>query len=158
MEKLLKQTTASEANKNKMYMKRLGGWCWYFTNETNLLDPHKCGKWMYFFKDQKIAMKMCEKAISENICDECKCTDLEFKGADSGVICFYLNGDDINSHRRVITFMLNNELIQRTKTGKLYNISFKFDDQTRSGDYGSNFTGTIRLDQFIDLKTGKWIR
>ena len=101
---------------------------------------------------------MYEKAIVENVCYECKCTDMELRDAETGVICFYLNGDDIENHRRVIRFMMDNELIQKTKTGRLYNISFKFDDQTRAGKYGADFKGVIKLAQFIDLNTGEWIK
>ncbi|MBC3514725.1 hypothetical protein [Ruminococcus bicirculans (ex Wegman et al. 2014)] len=74
----------------------------------------------------------------------------------TGVICFYLNGDDIANHKRVLQFMMDNDLIRKTKAGKYYNISFKFDDQTRAGEYGSNFEGKIKLETFIDLTTGKW--
>ena len=38
----------------------------------------------------------------------------------------------------------------------LYNISFKYDNQTRAGEYGSDFTGEIKLEHFVDLKTGKF--
>ena len=69
-----------------------------------------------------------------------------------------INGDDIENHRRVIRFMMDNELILKTKTGRLYNISFKFDDQTRAGEYGADFKGAIKLAQFIDLNTGEWIK
>ena len=131
--------------------------CWYFTEKAKRLKSHKCGKWMYFFNDQEFAMSMCEKAISENVCYECKCTDMEQMGTASGVICFYLNGDDIKNHYRIIQFMIDNELIRKTKTGRLYNISFKFDDQTRGGKYGADFEGKIKLEQFIDLNTGAWI-
>lgn len=112
---------------------------------------------MYFFNDQKLAMDICEKAIAENVCYECKCTDMELTGSETGVICFYLNGDDTENHRRVIRFMMDNNLIQKTKTGRFYNISFKFDDQTRAGQYGADFNGTIKLAQFVDLNTGEWI-
>ena len=101
-------------------MERFGGWYWYLTENAKLLEKHKCGKWMYFFRDQKFAMDLCEKAIAENVCYECKCTDMEFTGSETGVICFYLNGDDIENHRRVIQFMMDNELIQKTKTGHLF--------------------------------------
>ena len=74
-----------------------------------------------------------------------------------GVICFYLNGDDIDNHRRVIEFMINNELITKKKTGRYYNNSFKFDSQTIAGEYGADFEGKIKLEKFIDLKTGAWI-
>ena len=49
-------------------MERFGGWYWYLTENAKLLERHKCGKWMYFFRDQKFAMDMCEKAIAENVC------------------------------------------------------------------------------------------
>lgn len=138
-------------------MKRFGGWYWYSTDKAESLEEHRCGKWMYFFSDQKFAMKMCEKAIAENACYECKCTDMKKMGVQTGVICFYLNGDDIENHHRIIQFMIDNGLIQKTKAGRLYNISFKYDDQTRDGEYGADFQGAIKLSQFIDLNTGEWI-
>lgn len=140
-----------------MKMVRFGGWYWYLTEKRKLLKKDKCGKWMYFFDNQSFAMSICEKAINENICYECKCSDLELTGVDSGVICFYLNGDDIENHYRVIQFMLDNELIKRTKSGRLYNMSFKYDEQTRAGEYGAGFEGVIKLDQFINLYTGEWL-
>lgn len=134
----------------------MGGWLYYLSGSESRLDEHKCGKWMFFFDDQRFAQDICEKAIESGACYECKCTDMEGAGLPTGVLCFYLNGDDIDNHKRVIQFMLDNNLIRKTKTGKLYNISFKFDDQTRAGEYGGDFEGKIKLDQFLDLKTGKW--
>ena len=133
------------------------GWFWFLSGKEKLLVPDKCGKWMYFFDDQEFAQKICQKAIDEGACYECKCTDMELTGSDSGVICFYLNGDDIENHKRVIQFMIANDLIRKTKAGKYYNNSFKFDDQTRAGEYGADFEGKIKLEQFIDLHTGEWI-
>lgn len=138
-------------------MKRLGGWCWFETDNEQYLDRDKCGKWMHFFSDQAFAQGICQKAIDEQVCYKCKCTDMELTGEPTGVICFYLNGDDIENHKRVISFMMANNLIQKNRDGKYYNISFKYDAQTRAGDYSTNFKGQIKLEQFIDLQTGKWI-
>lgn len=138
-------------------MFRFGGWYWYSSEKEKLLEKDKCGKWMCFFTDQKFAMDICEKAIAENACYSCKCRDLELTGVKEGVICFYLNCDDKENHHRIIQFMLDNNLIRKTKTGKLYNNSFKLDSQTRTGEYGTEFTGVIRLADFIDLNTGKWV-
>ena len=138
-------------------MEKFRGWCWYLTDKAKLLEKHKCGKWMHFFDDQKFAMSICEKAIAENVCYECKCTDMETTDCKRGVICFYLNSDDIENHHRVIQFMIDYQLIQKTRKGKFYNISFKFDDQTRAKKYGKDFIGVIKLEHFIDLNTGKWI-
>ena len=137
---------------------RLGGWYFYCSSEEKRLEKNKCGKWMYFFEDQLFAQEICKKAITQHVCYECKCTDMEVQNKPTGVICFYLNGDDIENYKRVIQFMIENNLIRKTKTGKYYNNSFKFDDQTRAGEYGADFEGKIKLDEFIDLKTGKWIK
>ena len=51
---------------------------------------------------------------------------------------------------------MENNLIQKTKAGKLFNISFKLDDQTRAGEYGADFKSEIKLADFIDLYTGEW--
>ena len=140
-----------------MRVERKLGWFWYYSGEEKMLDPMKCGKWMYFFTDQEFAQKICAQAIDEGVCYECKCSDLELIGQPNGVVCFYLNGDDIANHRRVINFMMKLGLIKKTKAGKYYNNSFKFDSQTRAGEYGADFEGKIKLEKFVDLNTGEWI-
>lgn len=70
-------------------MIRQGGWYWFLSGEGAKLERHKCGKWMYFFEDQSFAQQICEKAIAEQVCYECKCTDMEVQLAPTGVICFY---------------------------------------------------------------------
>lgn len=52
---------------------------------------------------------------------------------------------------------LDNDMIQKTKSGRLYGISFKLDDQTRVGGYGESYSGNIKLEQFMDLQTGEWL-
>ncbi len=139
-------------------MIRRDGWFFYLSGKESKLDKHKCGKWMHFFEDQEFAKKICQKAIDEKVCYECKCSDLEAINKPTGVICFYLNGDDRENHKRVIKFMLDNNLIKKTKNGKYYNISFKFDEETRANKYGTDFEGQIKLDEFIDLTTGELIK
>ena len=130
---------------------RQGGWVYYLSGAAKTLEEHKCGKWMYFFSDKAFASKICKEAVESGIVETSKHSD-----APEGVCCFYLNGDDIEAHKRVIKYFLENNLIQRTRTGKLYNISFKYDDQTQAGEYGEAFHGRITLDQFLDLNTGEW--
>lgn len=45
--------------------------------------------------------------------------------AEEGVACFYLECDDTETHKKVIQFFLDNDIIQKAKSRKLYNISFK---------------------------------
>ena len=142
-------------------MQRAFGWYWFTSGKENELTSDKCGKWMHFFSDQDFAIKICQKAIDEDVCVECKCSDLEmnlkYKMDKTGVICFYLNGDNIDSHKKVLRFMIDNDLVRRTKSGRLYNISFKFDSQTVKGEYGADYEGNIKLSQFLNLDTSEWI-
>eukprot|EP00833_Pecoramyces_ruminatium_P013464 jgi/Orpsp1_1/1187496/evm.model.d7180000058145.1 len=113
-----------------------GGWFWYFSGKEEILDPEKCGKWMFFFEEeqQEFAKEICQKAIDNNICYECKCSDIKTRimmnNQSTGVICFYQNGDDIENHKRIINFMIENNLIKRINDKCFYNISFKYDYQT----------------------------
>lgn len=122
------------------------------------LDEHKCGKWMYFFNDLSLAETLCRKAVLDGVVAQCKHTSpSDFDEKPRGVACFYLNADDDSAHRRVLSFMMDNDLIQRTKAGKLYNISFKLDVQTRAGERGPGFQAQIRLNDFVDLETGDFL-
>lgn len=127
------------------------GWFFYIGDMSQYI-PDKGGKWMYFFSDIKSVAKICEDAVKKGIVSESKHSDDE-----TGVACFYLNCDDIDAHKRVISYFIENNLIRRTKTGRLYNISFKLDVQTLAGEYGDAFYSEIKLSQFVDLNTGKWL-
>lgn len=134
-------------------------WVFYINNETapTLVDK-KCGKWMFFFKDVSFAEDICTKAILEGAIAECKHTSAGFlEDAHQGVVCFYLNIDDAPGHHRILEFMLSNGMIPKTKKGKLHNISFKLDDQTRAGEYGKSFNAKTKLEDFVNLETGEFL-
>jgi hypothetical protein len=127
------------------------GWV-YYVGDASQLDSEKCGKWMYFFNDKKFVAEICNDAVEKNIVNESKHSD-----AEKGVSCFYLNNDDIDAHKRIISYFIEHKLISRTKSGRLFNISFKLDKQTLAGEYGEEFHSEIKLSKFIDLDTEKWL-
>lgn len=124
----------------------------YYIGDNVEIDSEKDGKWMYFFNDKKFASKICEEAVERNIVSESK-----HRNAEEGVACFYLNVDDIETHKKIISYFIEKNLIQRTKAGRFYNNSFKLDKQTFAGEYREQFHSEIKLDQFINLDTGEWI-
>ena len=126
-------------------------WTYYFSEECESLKKEECGKWMYFYNDVDFAKQMCLKSIKEGACLEAK-----HGNSKEGVCCFYINGDDKNAHKRVIEFLLANDLIKKASDGKYYNVSFKYDSQTKAGEYGKEFAADIRLEDYIDLRTGEW--
>lgn len=109
----------------------------------------KCGKWMHFFMTRAAAVAICETAITTSVVNSCK-----HSNGETGMICFYIDGTDLAAHQRVIRFMLDNQLIRKTEAGKLFDIAFKFDLQTVSGEYGQKVKAVMRLPDFIDLRTG----
>ncbi len=131
----------------------LGGYIFYISDNWTNHNTNKIGKWMYFFNNKDFTSKICKKAIEENIVDTCKHTN-----DNDGVACFYIEYDNLNAHRKVINFFLENNLIPKTKNGRYYDISFKTDEQTLNGEYGNDFKAKMKLHQFIDLKNGKWIK
>lgn len=129
-------------------------WVHYLGNNYPF-DPRKTGKWMYFFDgvaDAKRIAQLCETAVKEGLVEQAK-----HSNHIKGVACFYLNIDDTKTHQKILSFFLENNLIQKTKDGKLVNIGFKLDDQTRAGEYGERFKPRLTLDQFVDLHTGQWL-
>ena len=141
-----------------MRLIKVPGWH-YYVDELNYenLNTDKVGKWMFFYKGaegHKYAEEKCQKAVEQGIVYETKVSDNILEG----VSCYYLNLDDMARHKAVIQYFLDNNMISKTKSGKLYNISFKLDKQTMAGDYGVDFKPVLKLEEFINLNTGKWIR
>ena len=124
----------------------------YYLAETNEFEYDKVGKWMYFFKDKKVAAEKCENAVKDRIVTQAK-----HSNAETGVACFYLNCDDIDAHKKVISYFIKNNMIAKTAKNRFYNIPFKLDQQTRGGEYGETFKSEITLDKFIDLDSGEWL-
>lgn len=136
-------------------------WVYYIDDErVNELDPKRCGKWVYMTSDLERAEDLVREAVVTGAVIEAKhstAAHMALSRSGTGVCCFYLNGDDSEAHHRAIEFLLRHDLVRRTKTGRLYNVSFKFDEQTRAGEYGGNFHAKIRLADFADLDTGEFI-
>jgi len=136
-------------------------WVYYRRNEDTI---ENCGKWMLFFDENsyQFAIDICNKAVAERVVNSCKHTLFEHetnvsntnKKRKTGVICFYLNGRIFLEHIKILEFFKTNNLFRKTKTGKLYNISFKFDYQTIDHEYGKDFSPKLRLSNFMDLSTG----
>lgn len=134
----------------------LGEWR-FFLGEDFDLGSDGVGKWMFFYGYEGVlfAEEMCRKAVEEGVVRQAKRYSVNAPGG-SGSACFYVRADDADGHRDVLRFFLANDLIRRTKTGRLYNISFKLDEQTLHGNYGGSFTPAIRLADFVDLETGEF--
>ena len=134
-----------------------------YSVENAQFDDDKVGKWMSHFSNDFDAVdyiaEACKEAIERGIVKSCKHSNVDgIIGPPTGVACFYIHGDDEEAHRRVIAYFLEKNLIRKTKAGRLYNISFKYDKQTLAGEYGKDFESEIKLEQFVNLNTGEWLK
>lgn len=147
-------------SQGRMVRKEMSPHWIYYMDRMRLSEfkPDQVGKWMSFFEDVDAMAAICRDAVMEGACIECKHAHaLRVESKGTGVACFYVNGDDANAHRKLLAWMLERGLVQKTKGGRLYNIGFKFDRQTLSGEYGENFRAKITLSDFVDLNTGRLI-
>ena len=124
-----------------------------------LLPENKCGKWMHFFTGQNYdnVMDAVAKSVDEDICLEAKLSsfyNMSIHGG-SGVACFYIDGTNTEQHQRLIRFMLDNNLFPYDENGYLKDEPFKFDWQTRAGQYDDTFIPEITLSDFVNLATGE---
>lgn len=135
----------------------VGWWRFYTAGNPFAIDIKNCGKWMYFFKDDdSLPRAICQKAVEEGVCVECKHTDLKrFPELKTGVVCFYCDKSDKAAMQRILVFMRDNGLIQRKKNGEYFNIPFKLDSQTDDRKYGKDFVATVRLKDYMNPVTGE---
>lgn len=134
------------------------GWLYFLNDEDDeYTQKHgdNIGKWMWFFNDLSQATYFCSFAVATNIVTQSKCS---FPSSSDGVCCLYCGLLDVDRHIKALQFMISNHLIRKTKTGKLYNISFKLDSDTRKKQYGKAFCPALKLEYFVDLETGKFHR
>ena len=136
---------------------------WFYYRSKNIPeteDTKNFGKWMFFFdkeKKGKETIELCKKAVKEGVVEVCKHTECLIDKEGTGVCCFYCDKDDMSSHKRILKFFLDNNLIPLTKDLKLYNISFKLNEETRNKVYGSNIERPIKLENFVNLYTYEWL-
>mgnify|MGYP000846725320 CR=1 FL=1 len=101
------------------------------------------------------------KAIESGVIDHAKHSNTESghinrnaRNPDEYVVCWY-SSDNRDRLQSLAEFLVENGMVRKTQGGRLYNIAFKYDSQTRAGEYGEGFVAEIKLADFIDLDTGK---
>ncbi|WP_406613827.1 hypothetical protein ACJA23_02860 [Mycoplasma corogypsi] len=137
-------------------------WKWFIDEETiKTLDTDENGKWLIFAKHENIEYldDLVLKGFEQESFIAVKRTNEIYDpvyGIDSVVYIFYANYSDYDRHIKILSFLKENNLIRKTKTGKYFNISFKLDEQTLEGEYMWNggVNSTLKLNMIMDLDTG----
>jgi hypothetical protein len=139
---------------------------WYYYAEIGVKknpfsESDNVGKFMTFGKgeitDETQALIL--KAIEQGATPLVKHTNPStvelnpYADGDSWVIVWY-STDEKESLKKLASFLTENGLIPKTKAGRYYNISFKYDNQTQNGEYGEAFKAAIKLEDLMDLNTG----
>lgn len=160
-------TKKTKPKKNKDNFKEIfsNGWIFYCDKKYKHTNEPLNGKWMYFLKEdqtQDFANNLCKEIINSKTTSICKVTDLEKKNPifkSHGVIIIYNVLTDIEKHKKILKFMLKNNLIPIRKDNSLFDIQFKLDIQTKHSEYAEfgNFKPILKLSDLMDLKTHKFL-
>mgnify|MGYP001742377701 FL=1 len=76
---------------------------------------------------------------------------------DTTVCLLHCLSTDRNMMKRVLRYMIDTNKVQKTKSGRLYNISYKFNAQSQASLTGDKFVALIKLEDYVDLHTGKFL-
>lgn len=157
-----------------MLIQKKNGWVWYYDEEyyaiaMDYLEYLKekypdrkrfdvfdeDGKWMIFCGSYEHAERLCSLVVESKCVNMAKHT-MNFSKTGTGVCCLYSFASDISNHKKLISVLKENDLLQRNKDGSFRNIAFKSNYDTQMGIYGELFEGELHLGDIIDLKTGEW--
>ncbi|QKY71243.1 MULTISPECIES: hypothetical protein [Lentibacillus] len=155
--------------KDELVSYRVGGWCYYGINITQnpaFKETDNVGKFMTFGKGDisNETQKIILKAINQGITPLIKHPDPDLQdfnpysiddSKDDWVIIWY-STDEEKPLKGLAKFLIDHGLVRKTKNGKYYNISFKYDKQTQKGEYGEQFRPSISLNNLMDLNTGQF--
>ena len=124
------------------------GWNFFTGDKTNTLGA-TCGKWEDHFTDSSFAHHVCREAIAQGAAAAAKMSD-----AGKGVCCFYINGNDMEAHKRMLEFMLCKNMIRRRGDGAFFDTRFIFNPFEKSS-LQTECLSDIKLSQFVNLKRGR---
>ncbi|MGG3912212.1 hypothetical protein [Peribacillus simplex] len=152
--------------KDELVSYRVGGWCYYGINTAQspaFKETDNVGKFMTF-RQGDFSNEMQElilKAIKQGITPLIKHTDLDTldfnpRSKDGSWVIVWYSTDEEKALKGLAKFLIDHGLVAKTKSGRYYNIPFKYDKQTRNGEYGEQFKSSISLKDLIDLNTGKF--
>ena len=134
-------------------MKRIEKIDWvYYLGECMDLEVDESGKWVYDFEDSIVVEELCEYAVAHDLVQASK-----YCKVGRGVACFYLNKKDTKGHKRFLSYLLQQNLIPKTATGRLQNLSFLGDQPIREEKDEINHPAPLTLETFIDLDSAQQI-
>ena len=145
---------------NLVYMKVLGKWMFYATDQVYKVNP-VAGEWLIFFGEQsyKYISNLCQMAVEQGYVKQAKHNSLEdLRQHNHGVACFRIdnaNGINRQEHIRLLKFLKNNRALKINKNGKYVNIRFKEVSDGTGTHKGHEWNG-FTLDAFMDLNTGEF--
>ncbi|PEE42842.1 hypothetical protein [Bacillus pseudomycoides] len=147
--------------KDELVSSRIGGWCWYGTNTFKETD--NVGKFMTYVPDDisDEMQALILKAIKQGATPFVKHTDpdtLAFNpyAKNGSLAIIWYSTDEEKNLKALAKFLVDNDLVPKTKAGKYWKLSFKYDEQTRNGEYGEQFKPSITLEDLMDLNTGEF--
>ncbi|PAE70579.1 hypothetical protein [Bacillus licheniformis] len=152
--------------KDELVSYRNLGWCYYGINTTQnpaFKETDRIGKFTTHRKGDlsNEVQELILKAIKQGVTPLVKHTnidtlDLNPRSKDGSWVIIWYSTDEEKALKRLAKFLIDHGFVKKTKSGRYYNISFKYDEQTRNGEYGEQFKPSISLKDLMDLNTGEF--
>lgn len=162
--KLTNQISQVKRECKKMNFQKINRsfWIFYLDADREIELLNNFGKWTYFYdasqESADFAEMICEKIVRDGVAISAKHSNEDYGGIHGfGVCYFYCNGSDIDARKKILRFMLDNNMIRKTNAGELMDISFEYDIQTGDAERDHQGETKIQLSHFVNLKTGEWL-
>lgn len=134
------------------------GWLSFHTDDEINNDEwlRSWGKWLVDVNDGfGIVVDLSVAAMISGLVKFTKLSEISTteNGEKRACWCLYVKIDDIDTHRKILKFLKNRGFLNENN-----NVRYKTNWQTKQGLYGKQFKPILKPSDFIDLKTGEFIK
>ena len=148
-----------------MEIQNFGDYTFYDSLKPFSTDGPYYGEWLVFFSKPHYdyIKQKCYESVEVQLVKRAKHTSWDTVNLTGhGLLAFKMESNDIQiinnqiiapRHQLLLTWMIQNSLISKTKTGNYTNIRFKVKSDGKGTHNGPDWNG-FTLSNFINLKTG----
>lgn len=105
------------------------------------------GYWTLYYKDRYDKLEnICQKILTKKIVQKCGYLHKTQQKDTPQILRFYLNGKDVIQQRKLLSYLIQRQLIKKIRDKRYPNMVFKFKDN-ENAEFLSNW---------VNLTTGSW--
>lgn len=126
-----------------------GGFNKFLASDFDVAIDYQWGRWVFPVQDFDMARDICVCAVGAAVCPIAEMNKFDSRGVG---VSFYVYGCDMQGHRAILDFLLDNELVSRDGFNMYAGVAF----HPLSEKYSSERLDVIKLEDMIDTYSGEW--